>query len=89
MKYRGRQGGPELSALELIDIFKTLDINGDGEVSHAEFIKGLKGNPRMAERLGMPSEIRAEDGNLSLCVSIQTTDEPIKSITKQATDSPA
>ena len=89
MKDRGRESGPELSALELIDIFKTLDINGDGEVSHAEFIKGLKGNPRMAERLGMPSEIRAEDGNLSLCVSIQTTDEPIKSITKQATDSPA
>jgi len=53
---------PAMTALEVINIFKTLDINGDGEVSHAEFIKGLKLNPSIAEKLGMPTEIRAEDG---------------------------
>jgi hypothetical protein len=31
-------------------------------VSHPEFIKGLKGNPSIADKLGMPTEIRAENG---------------------------
>jgi len=53
---------PKLTALELINIFKTLDLNGDGEVSHAEFVKGLRKNPTIAEKLGMPTDIRAEDG---------------------------
>jgi hypothetical protein len=30
-----------------------LDANGDGEISHAEFIKGLKSNPLLAAKLGM------------------------------------
>ena len=53
---------PQLTALELINIFKTLDANGDGEVSHVEFLKGLKKHPTIAEKLGMPTDIRAEDG---------------------------
>jgi hypothetical protein len=30
---------------EVYEIFDALDANGDGEISHAEFIKGLKSNP--------------------------------------------
>ena len=52
----------KLTALEVINIFKTLDTNGDGELSHAEFIKGLKDKPTIADKLGMPSDIHAEDG---------------------------
>ena len=48
--------------MEVVDIFKVLDLNGDGELSHAEFIRGLKANPMVAKRLGMPTDIRAEDG---------------------------
>ena len=51
----------DLSALEVINIFKTLDINGDGEVSHAEFLKGLKANPTIAEKLGMCKRVEVED----------------------------
>ncbi len=32
---------------------KTLDINGDGELSHEEFLKGLKMNSSIAEKMGM------------------------------------
>ena len=51
----------DLSALEVINIFKTLDINGDGEVSHAEFLKGLKANPTIAEKLGTCKRVEVED----------------------------
>ena len=30
---------------EVYEIFAALDANGDGEITHAEFIKGLKSNP--------------------------------------------
>ena len=30
---------------EVYEIFEALDANGDGEITHAEFIKGLKSNP--------------------------------------------
>ena len=32
---------------------KTLDINGDGELSHEEFLKGLKMNSSIGEKMGM------------------------------------
>jgi len=51
-----------LPADEVYEIFAALDANGDGEISHAELIKGLKSNPMVASKLGMPSNIRAEDG---------------------------
>ena len=52
----------QLTALEVINMFKTLDRNGDGELSHAEFLKGIKMNPLIGEKLGMPKDVRAEDG---------------------------
>jgi len=55
-------GAAKLTALEVINMFKTLDINGDGEVTHVEFLKGLKINPSIADKLGMPKDVRAEDG---------------------------
>jgi len=59
---RGRRHGEALSFDELQDIFKILDKNGDGVISHIEFIKGLKQNPGIANRLGMPAHIQQEDG---------------------------
>jgi len=47
---------------ELAEIFKALDRNNDGRISHAEFITGLKRNPSIAERLGLPAHIQQEDG---------------------------
>jgi Ca2+-binding EF-hand superfamily protein len=38
---------------EVREIFAALDINCDGKISHAEFIKGLKANPVVAKKLGM------------------------------------
>ena len=31
-------------------------------ITHAEFIVGLKRNPHIAEKLGMPAHVRQEDG---------------------------
>jgi len=54
-------GAPHLTALEVINIFKTLDLNGDGEISHAEFIRGCKSNPSIAEKLGMPAGAQSQN----------------------------
>ena len=51
-----------LSFKEITEIFKILDKNGDGSITHAEFIVGLKKNAWVAEKLGMPSHVRQEDG---------------------------
>ena len=56
-----RTGGP-MSFKELHEIFQILDKNGDGVISHVEFIKGLKQAPWIAEKLGMPARIQPEDG---------------------------
>ncbi len=42
----------KLSYEELRTLFKTLDEDNDGFISNAEFIKGLKKNPWMADKLG-------------------------------------
>ena len=54
-------GAPKLTALEVINIFKTLDTNGDGEISHAEFIRGCKAHPSIADKLGMPAGAQAQN----------------------------
>jgi Ca2+-binding EF-hand superfamily protein len=54
-------GAPKLTALEVINIFKTLDTNGDGEISHAEFIRGCKSHPSIADKLGVPTGAHAQD----------------------------
>ena len=43
-------------------MFDVLDVNKDGSITHAELIRGLKGNEWVAEKLGMPAHIRQEDG---------------------------
>lgn len=54
-------GAPRLTALEVINIFKTLDTNGDGEISHAEFIRGCKAHSSIADKLGVPAGVHAQD----------------------------
>jgi hypothetical protein len=53
----------KLSFREITDIFNTLDKNGDGKITHAEFIIGLKRHAWIAEKLGMPAHVRQEDGS--------------------------
>jgi len=57
-----RNIGFYLPELEVYEIFAALDHNGDGSISQAEFIRGLKQHPWAASKLGMPSHIRQEDG---------------------------
>ena len=47
-----------MSFQEIQRIFSILDKNGDGNITHAEFISGLKKNVWVANKLGMPSNIR-------------------------------
>jgi hypothetical protein len=49
-----------ISAVEVVTIFRKLDRQGNGEISIAEFISGLKASPDSAEKFGMPEEIRKE-----------------------------
>ena len=42
---------PNFSFFELSEIFRTLDKNGDGVITHIEFIKGLKEHPDIAAKL--------------------------------------
>jgi len=44
-----------VSKTELRAVFDTLDANHDGHVSHAEFIKGLRKYPKIAQTLGLHS----------------------------------
>ncbi len=53
---------PALSLEDLQNIFATLDKNHDGQISHIEFIRGLKQNPWIADKLDMPDHIQQEDG---------------------------
>ena len=53
-----KPGGRRLSFQEIQRIFSILDKNGDGNITHAEFISGLKKNVWVAKKLGMPSNIR-------------------------------
>jgi Ca2+-binding EF-hand superfamily protein len=39
-------------------IFRSLDLNGDGRITKAEFIKALRGNSSLAETFHLPAEIR-------------------------------
>ena len=48
---------------EVHEIFSVLDKNGDGEISQAEFLKGLKAHPLLAAKLGMPFDICLDDAD--------------------------
>eukprot|EP00961_Rhodomonas_salina_P018914 254643-Rhodomonas_salina.1 len=60
----GTPGIPKgsVSVSELRDIFNTLDINHDGRITHAEFIKGLKANPKIASTLNLPQSVARSQG---------------------------
>jgi hypothetical protein len=51
---------------ETVEIFKQMDANGNGEISQIEFIKALRRDSALANRLGLPSEIRQEDESRKL-----------------------
>ena len=44
-----------------MEIFKQIDANGNGEISQIEFIQALRRDSALANRLGLPNEIRQED----------------------------
>ena len=53
---------PAISMEALAQVFATLDTNQDGKLSHAEFIRGLKKHPEIANLMGMPASIQQENG---------------------------
>jgi len=57
----GRISGFFLPRRDVEKIFAALDKNGDGSITQAEMIRGLKQHPWAASKLGMPSHIRQED----------------------------
>ena len=50
-----------LTRQESTKIFYELDADGNGDVSQIEVIKALRKNPDLAQRLGLPSQIRQEE----------------------------
>jgi len=51
---------------EIREIFKTIDSNGDIEISRIEFMKALRKNPSIGARLELPSVIQQEDDSRRL-----------------------
>ena len=49
-----------------MEIFKQIDANGNGEISQIEFIQALRRDSALADRLGLPNEIRQEDESRKL-----------------------
>mmetsp|Transcript_44194 Transcript_44194/g.104020 ORF Transcript_44194/g.104020 Transcript_44194/m.104020 type:complete len:173 (+) Transcript_44194:63-581(+) len=54
-----------LSIVEIVNIFRILDLNGDGVITQTECIEGLRKNPMIAMKLGMPSVMHEDDGSLN------------------------
>ena len=46
---------PQLQRHEAAVIFEALDFDGDGCITHTEFVLGLRNNPKMAEVLNVPT----------------------------------
>ena len=61
----------------MYEIFAALDRNGDGLISHAEFIHGLKDNPWAAAKLGTLCA-RACVRACVLCVCVYHIEDSIK-----------
>ena len=51
-KTENNPSSPNLSFEEIQEIFRNLDKNNDGYITHAEFIHGLKKNEWIANKLG-------------------------------------
>ena len=54
-----------LSRAEAEKIFQELDANRDGEISQIEFIKAMRKNTSLAERLGL-KHIKQHDGSIAM-----------------------
>jgi hypothetical protein len=50
-----------MTAFEVIDCFIVLDQDRNGEISHAEFIQGLKSNSQLAQKFGLEQNFELED----------------------------
>jgi len=59
-----------LSESDARQIFREIDRNDNGELSQIEFIKALRSNPSLAERLGLPTTIKQEDESRRMCVVV-------------------
>jgi len=58
---KNKAGGIILGREESKQIFKEIDANGNGEISQIEYIKALRKDKTLADRLGLPCEIKQED----------------------------
>ena len=52
-----------MSEKEALELYDLVDHNHDGVVSEIELIKAVRGNPQLSEKLGLPHEVRQEDGS--------------------------
>ena len=50
-----------LSVEDATKVFKEIDVNDNGEISQIELIKAMRSNPLLAQRMGLPTQIRQED----------------------------
>ena len=53
---------PPLELVDIAEAFSLIDANGDGVLSRAEVIKACRANERVRTLLGLPKNIRQEDG---------------------------
>ena len=53
--------GALLSVEDATKVFKEIDVNDNGEISQIELIKAMRSNPLLAQRMGLPTQIRQED----------------------------
>ena len=55
------KSGTLLSVDEAMTVFEEMDVNRNGEISQIELIKALRSNHFLAQRLGLPNQIRQEE----------------------------
>ena len=59
-KAAGSPTAPKFSPLDAVNIFRSLDSEGTGQIPTSEFIRNLKASPELAAKLGMPEKLRRE-----------------------------
>jgi hypothetical protein len=53
---------PNLSPVEIVQIFKKIDKNGTCDVPTEQFLAAIKSSPEIAEKLGMSKDVQSETG---------------------------
>eukprot|EP00802_Teleaulax_amphioxeia_P011530 Tamp_11563.p1 GENE.Tamp_11563~~Tamp_11563.p1 ORF type:complete len:486 (+),score=45.95 Tamp_11563:187-1644(+) len=61
-----------LSAAEIIEVFQGIDANGDGKISQADFIKALRQNSDMADKMGL-SDLAQQEYDARILFQHDTT----------------